>query len=75
MMTFNLWTDARQISAAPNSHQYLILLLENDKFLNGLRFLVQNRGFFLPRLHSPAKATQYSNEILSFQDSVIRATQ
>ena len=26
MMAFNSWTDTRQISAAPNSHLYLILL-------------------------------------------------
>ena len=25
MVTFNLWTDTRQISVAPNSHWYLIL--------------------------------------------------
>ena len=46
MVTFNSCTDTRQISAAPNSRQYLIQLFPFRKMMsfltNGLRFLVQN---------------------------------
>ena len=50
MMTFNSCTDTRQISAAPNSCRYLILLVSFWKMMsfetNGLRFLVRNRAAF-----------------------------
>ena len=52
MVTFNSCTDTRQISAAPNSRQYLILLVPFWKMTrfetNGLRFLVRNRAAFCP---------------------------
>ena len=50
MVTFNSCTDTRQISAAPNSWRYLILLVSFWKTMsfetNGLRFLVRNRAAF-----------------------------
>ena len=50
MVTFNWCTDTRQISAAPNSRLYLILLVSFWKIMNfetnGLRFLVRNRAAF-----------------------------
>ena len=50
MVAFNLRTDMRQISAAPNSRRYLILLFPLWKMMsfetNGLRFLVRNRAAF-----------------------------
>ena len=49
-VTFNSCTDMRQISAAPNSRRYLILLIPLWKMLsfetNWLRFLVRNRAAF-----------------------------
>ena len=50
MMTFNSCTGTRQISAAPNSRRYLILLDPFWKMMSfetiGLRFLVRNRAAF-----------------------------
>ena len=50
MVTFNSCTDMRQISAAPNSRRYLILLVPLWKMMsfetNRLRFLVRNRAAF-----------------------------
>ena len=50
MVTFKSCTDTRQISAAPNSRHYLILLVPFWKMMsfetNGLRFLVRNRAAF-----------------------------
>ena len=50
MVTFNSCTDTRQISAAPNSHRYLIPVVSFWKKIsfetNGLRFLEQNRAAF-----------------------------
>ena len=50
MVTFNSCTDMRQISAAPNSRRYLILLVSFWKMIsfetNGFRFLVRNRAAF-----------------------------
>ena len=50
MVTFNSCIDTRQISAAPNSRRYLILLAPFWKTIsfetNGLRFLVRNRAAF-----------------------------
>ena len=50
MVTFNSRTATRQISAAPNSRRYLILLVSFWKMMrfetNGLRFLVRNRAAF-----------------------------
>ena len=50
MVTVNSCADMRQISAAPNSRRYLILLVPLWKMMsfetNGLRFLVQNRAAF-----------------------------
>ena len=48
MMTLNSCTDTRQISVAPNSRRYLILLVLFWKMMtfetNGLRFLMRNRA-------------------------------
>ena len=50
MVTFNSCTDTRQISAAPNSRRYLIVLVPFWKIMSfetiGLRFLVRNRAAF-----------------------------
>ena len=50
MVTFNLCTDTRQISTAPNSCRYLILLVSFWKMMsfetNELNFLVRNRPAF-----------------------------
>ena len=50
MVTFNSCADTRQISAAPNSCRYLIVLVSFWKMMsfeaNGLRFLVQNLDAF-----------------------------
>ena len=50
MVTLNSCTDTRQISAAPNSRRYLILLVSFWKMMtfetNGLRFLMRNRAAF-----------------------------
>ena len=50
MVTFNSCTDMRQISAAPNSRRYLILLVPSRKMMsfetNGLRFLVRDCAAF-----------------------------
>ena len=50
MVTFKSCTHTPQISAAPNSRQYLILLVPFWKMMsfetNGLRFLVRNRAAF-----------------------------
>ena len=50
MVTFNSCTDTRQISAAPNSRRYLIVLVPFWKMMsfetNGLGFLVRNRAAF-----------------------------
>ena len=50
MATFNSCTDTRQISAAPNSRRYLILLVPFWKMMsfetNKLRFLLRNRAAF-----------------------------
>ena len=60
MVTFNWCTETRQISAAPNSRRYLILLVPFWKMMsfeiNGLHFLVRNRAAFclfciLPQMH------------------------
>ena len=77
MVTFNSCTDTRQISAAPNSCQYLILLDPFWKMMSfetiGLRFLVRNRAAFclvsvLPQMQCGRDA----DETLSFHDSTIR---
>ena len=61
MATFNLWTDTRQISAAPNSHQYLIQLVPFWKMKSfatkWIAFFGAKSRCFLPRLRSPTKAT------------------
>ena len=48
MVAFNSCTDTSQISAAPNSRQYLIQLVPFRKMMsfqtNGMHFLVQNRA-------------------------------
>ena len=50
MVTFNSCTDTRQISVAPNSCRYQILLVSFWKMMRfetcGLRFLVRNRAAF-----------------------------
>ena len=50
MVTLNSCTDLRQISAAPNSRRYPILLVSFWKMMtfetNGLRFLMRNRAAF-----------------------------
>ena len=50
MVIFNSCTDTHQISAAPNSRRYLILLVSFWKMMsfetNGLRFLVRNCAAF-----------------------------
>ena len=50
MVTLNSCSDSRQISAAPKSRRYLILLVPFWKMMsfetNGLRFLVRNRAAF-----------------------------
>ena len=55
MVAYNSCTDMRQISAAPNSRRYLILLVSLWKMMsfetNGLRFLVRNcAAFYLIRI-------------------------
>ena len=61
MVTVNLWTVTRQISAAPNSHQYLILLVLFWKMTSfatkWIAFFGAKSRCFLPRLRSPTKAT------------------
>ena len=75
MITFNSWTDTHQISAAPNSHRYVILLFGKYCFkTKWIAFFAAKSRCFLPRLRSPAKAMRYADETLSFQDSAIRAT-
>ena len=65
MVTFNSCTDTPQISAAPDSRRYLILLVPFWKMKSfvtkRLRFLVQNRSF-LPRSRAPAKVMRYADE-------------
>ena len=77
MVTLNSCTDTRQISAAPNSRRYLILLGPFWKMMSfetiGLRFLVRNRAAFcligvLPQMQCGRDA----DETLSFHDSTIR---
>ena len=50
LVTLNSCTDTHQISAAPNSRRYLILLVSFWKMMtfetNGLRFLMRNRAAF-----------------------------
>ena len=78
MVTFNSCTDTRQISAAPNSRRYLILLAPFWKMMSyetfGLRFLCEiallSASFAFSR-----KTMRYADETLSFHDSAIRATQ
>ena len=68
MVTFNLWTDTRQISAAPNSHQYLILLVRFWKMTsfatNWIAFFGAKSRCFLPCLRSPTKATLCCRDII-----------
>ena len=75
-MTFSSWTDSPQISAGPNSYQYLILLVPFCKMMslkqNKLRLLVQR--CFLPRSRATAKAMRYAGKTLSFQDTTLQAT-
>ena len=66
MMTFNLWTATRQISAAQNPHEYLILLVPFWKMMS---FETKWISF------SGVKAMHFADETLSFKDSVIQATQ
>ena len=78
MVTFNLWTDTRQISAAPNSHQYLILLVPFWKMTSfatkRIPFFGAKSRCFLPRLALQQKQ-RYADETLSFKDNAMRATQ
>ena len=76
VVTFNSCTDTRQISAAPNSCRYLILLVSFWKMMsfeaNGLRFLVRNRAAFcliciLPRhYHSTTARSGLRNDLTVF---------
>ena len=76
-MTFNSWTDTRQTSAAPNSHRYLIYLFWKMISFEAkwIAFFGAKSPCFLPHSRSPAKAMRYADEMLSFQDSALRATQ
>ena len=60
MVTFCSCTDTRQISAAPNSRRYVILLVPYWKMIsferNELRFFVRKPRCFLPHLHFLANA-------------------
>ena len=60
-----------QISAAPNSHWYLIELVTFWKMMTENKWIVffgVKSHCFLPRLHSLAKAVQYADET-SFHNS------
>ena len=77
-VAFNLWIGIRQISAASNSHRYLILLVSFWKMMS---FETKWSAFFGAKSHCclvgdlPQKQCGYADETLSFQDSAIRATQ
>ena len=78
MVTFNLCTDMRQISAAPSSRRYLIVLVTFWKMMifetNGLRFLVQNRATFCLVRVRLQKLCGMLTKHYSFHDSAIRPT-
>ena len=78
MITFNLWTDTGQISAAPNSHQYLILLVLFWKMTSfatkWIAFCVQNRAAFC-LVCALQQKQRFADETLSFKDTAMRATQ
>ena len=78
-MTFNSWTDTRQISAAPNSHSVsdstCSSLKSDENETKWITFLEAKSRYFLLRWRSPAKAMRYADEALSFNDTTIRATQ
>ena len=80
MVTFNSCTDTSQISAAPNSRRYLILLVPFWKMMSfetiRMRFLVRNRAAFcLIRVLPQMQYGRDAEDTLSFHDSTIRATQ
>ena len=79
MVTSNSWSDTRQISAAPNSHQYLILLVPFRKMVSfetkWIAFFGAKLHCFLACLHSSAKAMGYADKTLLCKDTTIQATQ
>ena len=68
-----------QISAAPNSHKYLILLVPFWKMMSfatkWIAFFGAKSPCFLPHLHSPTNAMIYADETLSFKDTAMQDTQ
>ena len=78
MVTFNLWTDTRQISASPNSHQYLILLVPFWKMTSfatkWIVFFGENHAAFC-LVCALQQKQRYADETLSLKVTAMRATQ
>ena len=69
MVTFNLFTDTRQIWAAPNCCRYLILLVPFWKMMSfktkWIAFFGAKLRCFLPQLGFPTNAMRYADKTLS----------